>query len=272
MAAPPGHTLFTGGFRALEERFLGEVRALKRDDPLRAVDVLVGSNLLGVYLRRRAAGALGGIANLRFLTFLDLARERAPGPDPRPPMPPLGEDLLARRTLRENPAGASFGDLRERPSLAALLARTANDLREAGLVPERLPGLLPAVAATPDRALRLGHVAALVADFEARRARFADPTSALERAAGERRAAASEPLLVYGLYDLGGLRERLLGAVALERPVLAFVPDDGEDEVPTAGSPPARAALFSGLLGVSPRPLAEPPTPVPAGHLPFVRR
>ena len=111
MAAPPGHTLFTGGFRALEERFLDEVRALKRDDPLRPVDVLVGSNLLGVYLRRRAAGALGGIANLRFLTFLDLARERAPGPDPRPPMPPLGEDLLARRTLRENPAGASFGDL-----------------------------------------------------------------------------------------------------------------------------------------------------------------
>ncbi len=264
MAALPGHTLFTGGFRALEERFLGEVRALKRDDALRPVDVLVGSNLLGVYLRRRAAEALGGIANFRFLTFLDLARERSPGPDPRPPMPPLGEDLLARRTLRENPSGAAFGDLRERPSLAALLARTANDLREAGIASDRLAGLLPAVAATPDRALLLGHVAALVADFEARRARFADPTSALERAAGATRAPSAEPLLVYGLYDLGGLRERLLGAVARERPVLAFVPDDGEDEPESRGSPPARAALFEGLLGALPRPLPASPGPAPA--------
>ncbi len=264
MGATRGHTLFTGGFAALEERFLDEVRALKGGDPLRAVDVLVGSNLLGVYLRRRAAEALGGIANLRFLTFLDLARERAPGPDPRPPMPSLGDALLARRTLRENPSGAEFGDLRERPSLAALLARTANDLREAGVAPDRLAGLLPAVAATPDRALLLGHVAALVADFEARRARFADPTSALEKAAAATRAASSEPLLVYGLYDLGGLRERLLGAVARERPVLAFVPDDGEDEAATPGYPPARAALFSGLLGVPPRTLPGAPGPAPA--------
>jgi hypothetical protein len=264
MGATCGHTLFTGGFRALEERFLGEVRTLKEGDPLRAVDVLVGSNLLGVYLRRRAAEALGGVANLRFLTFIDLARERAAQPDPRPPMPPLGEDLLARRTLRENPAGAAFGDLRERPSLAALLARTANDLREAGVASDRLAGLLPAVAATPDRAIRLGHVAALVADFESRRARFADPTSALERAAEATRTPSAEPLLVYGLYDLGGLRERLLGAVARERPVCAFVPDDGEDEAASPGFPPARAALFAGLLGVAPRPLPASPGPAPA--------
>jgi hypothetical protein len=263
MAATPGHTLFTGEFRALEERFLGEVRTLKRDDPLRPVDVLVGSNLLGVYLRRRAAEALGGIANLRFVTFLDLARERSPGPDPRPPMPSLGEALLARRTLRENPAGAAFGDLRERPSLAALLARTANDLRESGVAPDHLAALLPSVAATPDRALLLGDVAALVADLEARRARFADPTSALERAAGATREPSTEPLVVYGLYDLGGLRERLLGAVARERPVVAFVPDDGEDEAATTSVPPARAALFSGLLGVPPRPLPASPGRAP---------
>ncbi len=115
MAATPGHTLFSGDFAALEARFLDEVRSLKASDPLRPVDVLVGSNLLGVYLRRRAAEALGGIANLRFVTFLDLARDRNAEADPRPPLPALGEELLARRTFRENPAGAEFRALRETP-------------------------------------------------------------------------------------------------------------------------------------------------------------
>jgi hypothetical protein len=269
MAAIPGHTLFVGDFAALEARFLDEVRSLKAADPLRPVDVLVGSNLLGVYLRRRAAEALGGIANLRFLTFLDLARDRTPAADPRPPLPPLGEELLARRTFRENPAGAAFGELRERPSLAALLLRTANDLREAGLSPDRLGDLLPAVAATPDRALRLGQVATLIADFESRRTRFSDPTSALERGAAASRPPSAEPLLVYGLYDLGGLRERLLAAVARERPVVAFVPDDGEDDDPasrerTKDLPPVRAALFTGLLGVDAERLPGPAVPAAA--------
>lgn len=272
MAATPGHYLFSGSFAALEVRFLEEVRSLKAVDPLRPVDVLVGSNLLGVYLRRRAAEALGGIANLRFVTFLDLARDRNSEPDPRPPLPSLGEELLARRTFRENPSGAAFGELRERPSLAALLLRTANDLREAGLSPDRLGELLPAVGGTPDRALLLGHVATLIADFESRRGRFADPTSALERAAATAHARSTEPLLVYGLYDLGGLRERLLAAVARERPVLAFVPDDGEDgangeaarDKPRQALPPVRAALFTELLGVGPERLASSPGPAPS--------
>ena len=263
MAASPGHALFTGSFAALEARFLDEVRRRKAGDPLRAVDVLVGSNLLGVYLRRRAAEALGGVANLRFLTFLDLARERAAEPDPRPPLPPLGEALLSRRVLRENEAGAEFGALRERPSAAALLARTANDLRDAGLSPDRLASLLPSVAATPDRARLLGAVSALTADLEARRCRFADATALLARAAAVRGAPTEEPLLVYGLYDLGGVRERLLAAVAAERPVLAFVPGDGRDELPPAEAPPVRRALFERLLGVPATPLAGPPPLAP---------
>lgn len=69
----PAHRLFAGSFPALEPAFLGAIRVLKEQDPLRRVEILVGSNLLAVYLRRRVAAEFGAVANLRFLTFLDLS-------------------------------------------------------------------------------------------------------------------------------------------------------------------------------------------------------
>jgi len=261
LATTSRHELFTGAFAPLEERFLAEVRALKGSDPLRPVDVLVGSNLLGVYLRRRAAEALGGVANLRFLTFIDLARERVSAPDPRPPLPSLGETLLARRALVEAPEGEVFDVLRERPSTAGLLARTAADLRGAGLGPSRLAELLPAAARTPDRAAFLAKVAAVLVRFEELRSAFSDADSLLGRAAASKAPERPDPLLVYGLYDLGGVREALLSAVAAERPVLAFVPVDGEPEETGDGIPPVRSSLFARLLGATPRALARTAAP-----------
>ncbi len=255
MAATPGHTLYVGDFAALEVRFLDEIRSLKTADPLRPVDVLVGSNLLGVYLRRRAAEAFGGIANLRFLTFLDLARERLREPDPRSPLPPLGEALLARRAILDTPEGDVFDVLRGRPSTATLLVRTAADLRGAGIAASRLVELLPAASRTPDRAEFLRKVAAVLARFEELRSDFSDPDSLLDRAATSTVPPRPDPLLVYGLYDLGGVREALLSAVAAGRPVDAFVPVDGEAEETGDGIPPVRAVLFSRILGAVPRAL-----------------
>ncbi len=261
MAVTPGHTLYVGGFAALEARFLDEVLALKAGDPLRAVDVLVGSNLLGVYLRRRAAEKFGGVANLRFLTFLDLARERLSGPDPRPPLPSLGETLLARRALLDTPEGEVFDVLRERPSTAALIARTASDLRGAGIAASALRELAPKVARTADRAGFLVKVAEVLCRFESLRRAFADPDAALERAALAHGPARSEPLLVYGLYDLGGVREALLSGVAAERPIVAFVPVDGAAEETGDGIPLVRSALFSKTLGVAALDAGQDPEP-----------
>lgn len=254
------HRLLTGRFQDLEERFLETVLALKATDPLTPVEVLVGSNLLGLYLRRCAAQTFGGVANLRFVTFLDLARERAQEPDSRPRLPALGENLLSHRTLLESPEGEVFGSLRDRPSTAALLVRTAADLRGAGIPVARLSDLLPAAARTPDRADFLAKVAALLVTFENLRSAFADSDSLLERAAQSVRPRREDPLLVYGLYDLGGVREALLRAVAQERPVIAFVPVDGAPEETGAGIPAVRAALFSDLLGVTPEAIPSAPS------------
>ena len=243
------HRLVCGPFAALEPEFLSTVAGLKRTDPLRPVPILVGSNLLAVYLRRRAASTLGAIANLRFLTFLDLAREIVPEGDPRPLLPALGERLLARRVLRETLEAAAFGALRDRPSLASALASTANDLREAGIAPEDLPRLLADASDLDDRRAHLRALAAVLVAFEASRRSFRDATSFLERAATFPVPSSPDPLLVYGLYDLGGIRESLLTKVARSRPVFAFVPDDGGPE--TEGAPPARRPLFEKLLGVA---------------------
>lgn len=265
MGASPRHTLYTGGFAALETRFLEELRVRKAGDALRPVDVLVGSNLLGVYLRRRAAETLGGVANLRLLTFVDLARERVPAADSSPSLPAVGEALLARRALLETPEGVEFRELRGRTSAAALVARTAADLRGAGITPERLLSLLPAAAQSPDRTVFLASLAAVLARYEGLRSAFADADALLARAAATQAAPRPDPLLVYGLYDLGGVREALLAAVAAERPVVAFVPDDGEPEVGDGAAdavvPPIRAALFEAILGAPPRDAGPAPAP-----------
>jgi len=244
-----GHRLVAGPFAALEPEFLAAVRELKREDPLRPVEILVGSNLLAVYLRRRAAHEMGAVANLRFLTFVDLAREMAPAGDVRPPLPPLGAHLLARRALRETAEADSFGPLRDRDSMAAALLSTADDLRDAGILPEELPRLLAVASDLDDRRRHLRALGAVLTSLERLRRRFRDLTALLEQAATVALPPSPEPLLVYGLYDLGGLRERLLSVVAAARPLFAFVPDDGEPD--PEESPRARRRLFEKILGLS---------------------
>ncbi len=260
--AAPAHRLVTGPFSALEPAFLTVIRSLKEGDPLRPVEILVGSNLLAVYLRRRAADEMGAAANLRFLTFVDLARKIAPADDPRPPLPALGPRLLARRALRGTAEGAAFGALRERDSMATALLATADDLRDAGIAPRDLARLLETATGLGDRHRHLHALGAVLVSFEESRSRFRDTTAQLERAASSAAQASREPLLVYGLYDLGGIREGLLAAVSRVRPVHAFVPEDGANEPP--GLAPVRTALFSRLLGVEADRLPVPPLPEPA--------
>ncbi len=70
-----GRKLYLGGFHPfLEDALANEVRTVKKDDPFAPVIIFVGSNLLGLSLRRSLAKKLGSIFNVQFKTFLDLAR------------------------------------------------------------------------------------------------------------------------------------------------------------------------------------------------------
>ena len=65
----------SGRLSVLEEDFARRVGGRDSADPLRPRTVIVGSNLQHTYLRRLLAREHGGVANVRFLTLLDLAGE-----------------------------------------------------------------------------------------------------------------------------------------------------------------------------------------------------
>ncbi|HEY7862976.1 MAG TPA: hypothetical protein VIE39_04915, partial [Thermoanaerobaculia bacterium] len=88
-AAPPrpretvagaAHTLTAGPYSAIARRLFDEILELQAGDPLRRVEVLLPSHLLGVDLRRRllahleASGSRAASANVRFTTLSDVAR------------------------------------------------------------------------------------------------------------------------------------------------------------------------------------------------------
>jgi ATP-dependent helicase/nuclease subunit B len=109
--------------------------------------VLVGSNLLGRDLGRRIRERIGGWANLRFLTLLDLARVLA-GPRSegleRPPLSRAGKLALAREALRQEAAvdpGFGFARIAGRKGFPAALAALFEDFQDGGLqeLPERSP-------------------------------------------------------------------------------------------------------------------------------------
>jgi hypothetical protein len=100
------HVIYTGSFAALEARWIDVIVELQTDDPLLEINVLVGSNILASYLKRRFAQTGRAMANVRFHTFLDLASRLSAASGKTPEkrrLPNLGnsillEDILAAHT------------------------------------------------------------------------------------------------------------------------------------------------------------------------------
>ncbi|MBM3789984.1 MAG: hypothetical protein FJW35_06490, partial [Acidobacteria bacterium] len=226
---PP--TIFTGSFADLEVRFTDAVRDLQRHDPLAPVPILVGSNVLAVYLRRRLA--LGGkcAGNLRFRTFLDLAAQLGAGfdsPNPLARLSRLGGVVVLDEILDESvPEG--FREMAGFQGFRAALAATFRDLRDAGVTPEVLEASLEAlVQDRPDRAGHLRGLAQLYRRARERLAAFHDVDDDFRRAiAGARRAPellGSPALLVYGIYDVTGQQRDLLDRLGERLEMVYFIP------------------------------------------------
>jgi len=131
------HRVLAGPFSALERRFLETIAELQRTDPLAPVPVLVGSNILAAYLRKRIADDSAGAANVRFYTFLDLVNRLAGAAGSRARLTDLAaarilEDLLAQRTP------AAFRQVAGLAGFRAALLATFRDLRDAGVSPQVL--------------------------------------------------------------------------------------------------------------------------------------
>ncbi len=231
-----GHRVYVGPFAALELRLAEEITRLQAGDPLSAASVLVGSNVLAAYLKRRIVAGAQGIANLRFYTFIDLALRLAspvPDEDVRPRMPRLGpaeilQDILAGTVPKVFEPVREFGGFRD-----ALLS-TFRDLRDASVTPEILDELVRTCAREiPDRRDHLSGFARLYREFRARARSFRDDDDDFRDAVSSAPTAGevlgSPSLLVYGIYDVTGQQRDLLGRLKDALELVYFIPFVDED-------------------------------------------
>jgi len=252
-----GHRIYTGSFAALEARWIATVSELRREDPFGEISVLVGSNLLAHYLAGRYAAEAGPAGNVRFYTFLDLARRLAAAsgaPVDRPRMPALGPAFILENAL-ERRTPEVFRPLAGLPGFQDALLETFRDLRDAEIAPGRIPQAVPAQQEMRERRLRLEALADLYGRCRRESATFYDVDDAFRAAtAGCSRASGVlglRRLLVYGVYDATGQQARLLGAAGGALDMAYFIPGT---EASAFAESFVRAR--AGELGVEPEPLA----------------
>jgi superfamily I DNA/RNA helicase len=248
------HTLLTGSFHPDLETALTERVTLFRKfhPPPAPLPILVPSNLLKVYLRRRLVElGLPHIA-LEFLTLQQLvARLAAQNPKPRtsnpaaaPPsaLPPFADELIADTVIEKNvPPDSYFGRIRHAAGFRASLIESFKDLKEAGITPQLLADLVRRSKKLHPEKFR--QLVALYSDYTNAfaRANVEDDADQLARAA----AANADPfparadVFLYGFYDFNFLQRQLIARIAARHPLTVFFPfhpGESADPLHTGGA------------------------------------
>ncbi len=223
------HSIYTGSFAALEIRWMEAISELQRDDPLIEIHVLIGSNILASYLKRRFAQCGWMAANIHFHTFLDLVRRLvtpSENAQQKPRLPKLGASILLENALAESPSPV-YESLSGYRGFRDALLDTFRDLRDGGFSPEALERAIRSGNRTPDRLQHLLALAHLYRKFRERVSLFHDVDDDFRAAI---RTLESSPvpgfsrLLVYGIYDATGQQSRLLGALKNSCEMVYFIP------------------------------------------------
>jgi RecB family exonuclease len=255
------HFIYTGSFAALEMRWVEVIAALQRDDPLLEINVLIGSNILASYLRRRLAESGRTVANVRFHTFLDLAARLAAASDnalEKPRLPRLGASILLENTLAQN-APSAYASLSGFRGFRDALLDTFRDLRDAGFGAKELAFAIQAGNRAQDRRQHLLGFADLYRRFREQVSFFRDDDddfrAAIRNLAEHRLSLGFTRLLVYGIYDATGQQSRLLASLKDALHLIYFIPFVDETV-----SDFARPFLMARVeeLGVKPAPLHVP--------------
>ncbi|MEJ2247297.1 MAG: exodeoxyribonuclease V subunit gamma [Acidobacteriota bacterium] len=225
-----GHCIYTGSFAALEKRWIDLVSELQREDPLLEINVLVGSNILATYLKRRFAGTGSALANVRFHTFLDLARRVSGGAHPaqnKPRIPHLGTSIILEEILADGTPGV-FAPLSASPGFRDALLETFRDLRDADITPERLDRALESDREMKNRRRHLAALADLYRRYREKVYAFQDVDDDFRAAISFCSRAAQRQgirqILVYGVYDVTGQQANFLSALKDGVEMTYFIP------------------------------------------------
>ena len=239
-----------------------------RSDPMARVNILVGSNLQRLSLRRHLAAALGPTANLRFFTPVDLAaaaRDRGPGVA-RQPLPDGADTLLVEGILLDLQGERALRRLRPGTAgVAEAVASSLTDLREAHLSSDDF-----AAVVRPGDDPKLHDLEAIFRRFEALIARFRDRSSLYEDALDPilpddafRAALGDGPLLVAGIYDVPVVQLSLLRRAAAVADVRVFLVRNPADPALGFAEEFAAALRAAGASEAGP-PADATPAPEPA--------
>jgi ATP-dependent helicase/DNAse subunit B len=223
-----GHQVYTGAFAALEPKWMELVLALQRADPLLEINVLVGSNILASYLKRRLAEKGHTVANLRFHTFLDLASRLAEikRTDSRRRLPRLGASIVLDHVLA-SAVPPVYEVLSGYSGFSEALLETFRDMRDAGIEPRALDLAIQSGGYPPDRREHLMGLADLYRRFREQVTLFHDVDDdfrAAIRNASNHTASGLRQLLVYGVYDATGQQSNLLSALKNSSEMIYFIP------------------------------------------------
>jgi superfamily I DNA/RNA helicase len=260
------HQIYTGAFETLEIQWKETIAGLQRNDPLAEISVLAGSGILSAYLRRRLAEIGRPAANIRFYNFPDLLRHITDTriscrPDRSAPrLPSLGALVLLEKLLQDRVnLPKTYAPLAAYKGFRDTLLETFRDLRDAGITPDELDGVITAARRAADRREQLESFAGLYRRYrnEVRRFRDIDDDfrDAIEALSQRPETDDPSPLLVYGVYDATGQQARLLDALSRTRRMIYFIPF-----VDAAVSEFARPFLDARAsnLGIDPRHLVPP--------------
>lgn len=225
-------TVVTGLFwPALERTLTEELLRRKKADPLAPVVVLVGSNLTGLYLSRRL-GVLRGHANLRFITFLDIARalgEQALTLRGGRPLPAGGGSRITARACAALPSGAYYAEIAGRCGFHDALDRTIQELCDCGFDERSFDSTVREVSSAIGMGTRATELASLFTDYRCGLAgTFYDLADlfavATANAADFIKVFGTDVLFSYGLYDMTEIQRRLFSALSRVVSIQALVP------------------------------------------------
>jgi ATP-dependent helicase/nuclease subunit B len=222
-----GRAIIAQSFEALEGAIRSEIARIREGDLFTRIDVLVGSNLLGVHLKRRLAEDLGGLFNVHFLTFIDLVSllEARSADRVNRRLPPLAERVIVSDIVSSD-VPAAFAETAPMRGFTAPLLEVFDDLAESGCTAElvrRITEDRNAARHLNDRVIGVLH---LYVRYRERlsehgddiHARFARVLARIDEDILD------GPLLVYGFYDFNEMQWRLIEAIASGPGITLFVP------------------------------------------------
>ncbi len=212
----------------LEASLRGRLAEARRSDPFAPLTILVGSSLLGASLRRDLAEKTGGLFNVRFATFADLAsllaRESAEGADAG--APPFADRVVVRAVASPGSVSAGLAESAKTKGFAEALLATFDDLAEAGCAGAMARELAERGAPRERPGSKAREVLSLYARFRERIDSLGGDGHTRFRAAlsGTLPVSLGQRVFAYGFYDFNEMQRRLLARIAREREVTLFMP------------------------------------------------